>query len=117
MLEHLMFGPHGLNETGCVIEWAGEYRLLLVDRIEFIADEAAQKQALDLFGAAGLRSCIKCANLVSCASELADINPFFKDFRCANLSAFVRNTDADLHRMHSELEALGGGVSAACLYV
>ena len=111
LLSHLMFGVDGFAEGGLVVDWEGESRLLLANRVQLIADEAAQKTALDYFGASGLRCCVKCSNLVTCSSGIAALQPFFKDFTCTSLSDFVPNEAADLRRMHAELGAMQAHVS------
>jgi len=72
--------------------------LFMVSFKTFIADEGAIKASFAIKGAAGLKPCMLCLNVVSCSSGLAglDRQGFLQDIACADTTRFRAATDADI---------------------
>ena len=114
ILLHWHHSDHGiLHRSGFSVELEGEHWLFRCKLHALITDEAALRSVLGSKGAAGMKPCSKCYNIVSkwhgASFDLQD-GETVKDITEANYRSFLKYTDQEvfdvierLRRAHDEL--------------
>lgn len=93
-----------MQTTGFSVRVRGRSILVFAKLAATLADESALKHLWMCKGASGTKCCIKCLNLVSCRSTLAQHAPTeLVDFACTDIAALVPNTDATIYAAIDEL--------------
>ena len=92
-----LLAPANLAVVGMPIEFdEGGPQLLRIKITNILADESALKSLWSVKGAAGVRPCFLCKNVVSIHSRLAQDSGYLVDIGCADASCFDLATDEDI---------------------
>ena len=115
VMRHLMrktfLGPRSISNAGILVPLACPI-LLFAKFHRLIADEAACKAVWNVKGAAGIRPCMDCKNVVAIATEKNpslcefDTSGYIVDIACFDQKRFDPQGDGDLARSHDALQAM-----------
>ena len=86
------------------LDWGPQH--IHVDIYRLPADMAAHKDTWSIIGAGGHRCCMKCSNVVSVRSDVANKDPWFCDICESDSSKFVRVSDQDFFEVYDNLCAM-----------
>ena len=92
LLKVLLTGPNNFKR-GVVLPLDDGPTMLFAGFSNHLGDEAALAAGLSLKGAAGIKPCCKCANVVKKASDLATRRARLVEITCLDPSQFVCNED------------------------
>lgn len=93
LLESLFVGPRSIARAGIPLD-IGDGYVLYAKLVNILSDMDGHKQAFDLKGAAGIRPCVKCSNIVATGSDL--VGPAIHEIGCTDPAAFIETTRFDL---------------------
>lgn len=105
LLRSLLIGPCRLADIGCPVVFSTGPRLVQASITNIIADEAALKALWSAKGAAGLRCCILCRNVVSLHADLTTGQDYLVDVSCSDASRFDLAEDQDIWDTWDKLAA------------
>lgn len=105
MLRHLLLGPRSICTGGIAIPLPTP-TILHVSFHKLIADEAACKAAWCVKGAAGLRLCMDCKNVVAASVCSHDTSGYLVGIDCADRDKFDPMEEGDLVRSYDILAAM-----------
>ena len=94
LVRAILFEPCNMAQVGVALQLPAP-TLVRWSIAKLIGDEAALKTVWLSKGAAGIRPCLFCANVVSRHSDLSE-NPSLVDIGCSDPSQFVRVSDQDM---------------------
>ena len=113
LLKALLGEEHGF-QRGVLLPLDDGPTLLFAKLQTHLGDEAALAQGLSLKGASGIRPCIKCANVLKKASELAGHRPNeLVEITCTDVARFMACDDRDIWRSYDRLAAVGAHATRA----
>ena len=107
LLRKILMAPCNLASVGVTVVIESPV-LLRAALTNLLADESALKSVWRFKGAAGLRACGLCRNVMSLRSELVDGQTYLVDVSCSDSSKFVLCTNEDVWEAHDRLEAAVG---------
>mmetsp|Transcript_74111 Transcript_74111/g.162195 ORF Transcript_74111/g.162195 Transcript_74111/m.162195 type:complete len:628 (-) Transcript_74111:21-1904(-) len=110
-LEHALRGPSGLEVAGVGLEWQGNLHPFFFKLGAVLADGEARRAAFQWRGAAAIRPCILCANLVKKGSGIAPMSARFVEPSCADISKFEAQTTEELVEVAKAICTLNDRVS------
>ena len=108
LFRHIFLGDHGLHSRGIVLHVNGVAKLMFCKFGLLLADEAALKSTFDFKGAAGIRPCVFCSNVISKSSNLKehDATKQLVTICEPSLAKCVRQSSQDVWRSHDKLQQL-----------
>jgi len=112
LLRALLLGPRGFT-SGVVLPLDEGPTMLFAKLNTHLGDEAALSYGLSTKTAAGIRPCLKCANVVKKGSDLATRRDSLVEITCTQPERFVKNEDEHVWAASDRLVALQGTVSQA----
>ena len=105
LLKSILFDPSQLAEMGMPIDLGQGPQLLRLRIARLLGDESALKTILSAKGAAGLRPCILCRNVVALRSDLVSPGCGLVEVSCSRHDQFDAATDQDLWQAWDDLAA------------
>ena len=90
---------------GVSVQLPDGYHLLRLQLAFMMGDLDAARAGLDLKGSSGIRPCLYCKNIVKKNSQLATINPVFKEIGSSDITNFLEQSDSDVFSVYDNLVA------------
>lgn len=108
LLNSMLLAPCQLADIGVAVELGSGPRLVRLEVKHILADEAALKAVWCSKGAAGVRPCMLCRNVVALRSQLVEGQDYLVDVSCSNTAKFHESADADIWEAWDHLAAQHG---------
>jgi hypothetical protein len=105
LLRSFLLEPCNAATVGFPINLNDSFHLIQLKVSSILADEAALKAVFRNKGAAGLRPCFLCRNIVSLGSNLVSGQNYFHEITCADSTLFDPATDETIWETYDRLEA------------
>ena len=101
----IFWHPEGLNlqRLGIRLPTDGGPKHFRFDFGFFISDEKAEKEALGVKGAAGIKICVGCANCVNVDLDQMPADGWMVHYTCSDMTKFVPQTEESLRRLVADL--------------
>lgn len=117
ILNHWVKSSHGiLNKAGFPLEIGGAQYLVRFSLHAFVADEAAIRSVLASKGAAGMKPCARCYNVISKYHggtwDIQDGDHII-DITCAEYQKFLQFTDQQIFDIQKQLQDIDASASAS----
>lgn len=108
LLNSVLLAPCQLADIGVAVDLGSGPRLVRLEVKHILADEAALKAVWSSKGAAGVRPCMLCRNVVALRSNIVEGQDYLVDVSCSNTAKFHESTDADIWEAWDHLAAESG---------
>ena len=102
LLRSVLFAPCHAEGIGFAID-LGRPRLIRLKIRNILADESALKAVFGCKGAAGIRPCLLCRNIVSLNSNMTEGQHYLVDISCSDAGLFHPATDATILQLYDNL--------------
>ena len=108
LLNSVLLAPCNMAAIGVAVDLGSGPRLVRLQVKHILADEAALKAVWCSKGAAGVRPCMLCRNVVALRSNLVEGQDYLVDVACSDSSKFHESSDADIWEAWDRLAAEHG---------
>ena len=98
LLNHMFYGPRGLQTAGVILTLLGEAKICYARLGAILADGESLAEAFQWKGAAGIKACFRHYNCLMLASDLAGRAPGFVEIDCSDPHLFKECSPAALEK-------------------
>lgn len=113
LIRSVLLAPCELSHIGVAVDMLGGPQLVRADLKHILADEAALKSVWSCKGAAGIRPCMLCRNVMALRSDLTEGQEYLVDVACSDPARFHLSTDEDIWEAWDNLASKHGRVTKA----